>query len=74
MKQSNFLFLAMIATCIAPVARGERARSCADVANVKIEGVEITKTAPVPREPPFRRPIPELRAQVRCPRIAASTV
>lgn len=48
MKQSNFLFLAMIATCIAPVARGERARSCADVANVKIEGVEITKTAPVP--------------------------
>ncbi|MGO9337240.1 MAG: tannase/feruloyl esterase family alpha/beta hydrolase [Terracidiphilus sp.] len=48
MKQSKLLLLAMMAWWIVPVARAESANACADVANLKIDGVEITKAAPVP--------------------------
>ena len=48
MKQSNLLLLAMIAMCIAPQARALSTNSCADVANLKMDGVEITKAVLVP--------------------------
>jgi feruloyl esterase len=48
MKQSNLLLLAIITTCIAPVARALSTNSCADVANLQIDGVEITSVVLVP--------------------------
>src|ERR1035437_4951983 len=48
MKQSKLLLLAMIAWCIASVARAESTNACADIANLKIDGVEMTKAVPVP--------------------------
>ena len=47
MKKANLLLLAMITTCVAPVAQAQSARSCADIANLKIDGVELTKAEPV---------------------------
>lgn len=48
MKHSKLLLLAMMTLCIAPLARTESASSCTDIANLKIDGVEITKSASVP--------------------------
>ena len=47
MKKANLLLLAMITTCVAPVAQAQSARSCADIANLMIDSVEITKAVPV---------------------------
>ena len=38
----------MAASCAAAMAQSESALSCADLANLKIEGVEITQAAPIP--------------------------
>jgi feruloyl esterase len=48
MKQSKLLLLAMTTWSIFPTARAESTDSCADIATLKIGGVEITKTVPVP--------------------------
>jgi len=48
MKRSKLLIVAMTVLCIAPTARAESPNSCADIANLKIAGVEVTKAANVP--------------------------
>ena len=48
MKQSKLMLLVMTACYFASAARAESTNSCADLANLKIDGVEITKAAPVP--------------------------
>jgi len=48
MKPSRLLLLAMITLSIFAVARAESMNPCADAANLKLDGVEITKAAPVP--------------------------
>ena len=48
MKLSKLLLLAKTMCCLAPLGRAESANSCADLANLKIDGVEITKAAPSP--------------------------
>jgi len=45
--QSRVLILLMAASCAAAMAQSESTVSCADLANFIIEGVEITKAAPV---------------------------
>ena len=42
-----------VATGQDPSARAERADSCAGIANLKIDGVEITKAATIPETPTF---------------------
>lgn len=48
----------MVTSCLAPVARAESTISCADLANLRIDGVEVTKAAIVPAgttlPPPYR--------------------
>src|ERR1035438_2293025 len=45
--QSRVLIFLTAASCAVAMAQSESTVSCADLANLKIEGVEITKTAPV---------------------------
>ena len=47
MKPSRLLLAATTAWCVTYLARADQANSCSDVANLKIEGVEFTKAAPV---------------------------
>ena len=47
MMQSRVLIFLMAASCAALMAQSKSTVSCADLANLKIEGVEITKAAPV---------------------------
>ena len=47
MKPSRLLLLAMTAGCATAFVRADEAGSCADLANLKIEGVEFTTAAPV---------------------------
>ncbi|MGA2152819.1 MAG: tannase/feruloyl esterase family alpha/beta hydrolase [Bryobacteraceae bacterium] len=47
MMQSTVLIFLMAASCAVAVAQSESTVSCANLANLKIEGVEITKAAPV---------------------------
>ncbi|MGA2652891.1 MAG: tannase/feruloyl esterase family alpha/beta hydrolase [Terracidiphilus sp.] len=58
MKKSNLFLLAMIPMCIAAVARAESAGSCADLVNLKIDGVEVLKGAPVPAGTSILPPYP----------------
>jgi feruloyl esterase len=58
MKDSKLLLIAMMAWCVAPAARAQSANSCADVANLKIDGVEIVKAAPVPAGTTIPPPYP----------------
>ncbi|MGP8174620.1 MAG: tannase/feruloyl esterase family alpha/beta hydrolase [Terracidiphilus sp.] len=48
MMQSRVLIFLMSASCAAATAQSASMVSCANLANLKIEGVEITKAAPVP--------------------------
>jgi len=48
MMQARILIVAMAASCAAAVARAESTSSCADLANFKMVGIEITKVAPIP--------------------------
>ncbi len=48
MIRLRLLFLLMVATCASVVARAQVADSCADLAHLRIEGVEITKAAMIP--------------------------
>jgi len=49
MTQSRVLiFFLLAASCAVAMAQSESTVSCADLANLKIEGVEITKAAPIP--------------------------
>ena len=48
MMRSRVLILLMAASCAAAMAQSESTVSCANLANLKIEGIEITKAAPVP--------------------------
>lgn len=57
MKKSNLLLLLVVTGCLVPVGRAELTNSCADLANLKMDGVEITKATLVPAgttvPPPF---------------------
>lgn len=44
MKQSRLLLIIVAASCAAVAANAQTAQSCANVANFRIDGVEITKT------------------------------
>ncbi len=48
MKQPKLLLIAMMTWCFVSVVQAESTTSCGDVTQLKIEGVEITKAAPVP--------------------------
>jgi len=48
MMHSSILLLLMAASCATATAQAESTVSCADLANLKIEGVEVTKAAPIP--------------------------
>lgn len=48
MRRSIFLLVATAACLVIPVARGEEANSCADIAKLSIGGVEITKAVAAP--------------------------
>jgi len=49
MKQSNLVLLFAMATCcFAPITRADSASPCANLAGLKIDGVEMTKAAAVP--------------------------
>ena len=55
--------LVVVAFCLVfAVSKAQPTNSCADLADLKIDGVEITKAAPFPRAQPFRRRIPALPA------------
>ena len=58
MKKSNLFPLAIITICNATVARAELEGSCASVANLKIDGVEISKAALVPKGSSIPPPYP----------------
>ncbi len=47
MNQNRRLVLVMLASCMAPLAWSQGAASCADLDNIKINGVEITNAASV---------------------------
>jgi feruloyl esterase len=48
MARSRVLIFLMAASCAAAMAQSESTVSCANLANLKIEGVEITKAASIP--------------------------
>jgi feruloyl esterase len=48
MKKSCMLLLAIVTMCIGVVARAESTGSCTELANLKIDGVEITKASFAP--------------------------
>jgi feruloyl esterase len=48
MKQFRVLFFLMVSLCAALAAGAQSADPCADLAHLTIDGVEITKAAPVP--------------------------
>ena len=48
MKRSSFLLLAIASLCMVRSAGAESANSCADLAKLEVDAVEITKAAPVP--------------------------
>jgi len=49
MKQPKLLFFVIAASCASLAAQGHHSASaCVDLANLKIDGVEITKAAPAP--------------------------
>ena len=48
MNDPKLLLLAVIACCMVPAAQAQSTNPCADLANLKIDGVEILKAAPVP--------------------------
>ena len=58
MKQSKLLLCALITCCLGSVAQAESTDSCADVAKLKMEGVEITKVAQVPAGTTLSSPFP----------------
>jgi feruloyl esterase len=58
MKRMNVLMLAMMPWCIAAVAQTGSTNSCAGISNLKIDGVEITKAAPVPAGTTIPGPYP----------------
>jgi len=58
MNDPRLLMLAMIACCIASVAGAESTNSCAEIANYKIEDVEITKAAQIPAGTTLPPPYP----------------
>jgi len=58
MKRSKLLLLAIIAPCLVPVARAESTNSCADLVNLKIDGVKITKAVSVPAGTTIPPPYP----------------
>jgi hypothetical protein len=57
MKQTRWMLLAVAVWSISPVVQAESTSPCADLANLKMESVEITKAASVPAgitlPPPF---------------------
>ena len=58
MKPMNLLLLAMIPWCAAAAAQVVPTNSCADLSNLKIDGVEITKAAAVPAGTTIPAPYP----------------
>ena len=46
-KLLKFSWILLAVSCAAAAANAQRAQSCTDVANFRIEGVEITRTEPV---------------------------
>jgi pimeloyl-ACP methyl ester carboxylesterase len=58
MKKSKLLLFALVTSCLAPVAPAESTTSCADLANLKIDGVEVTKAAFVPAGTTLPPPYP----------------
>ena len=52
------MLLAMLTSCLAPVARAESTTSCSDLANLKIDGIALTKAAPVPAGTTIASPYP----------------
>src|ERR1035441_6183071 len=48
MKQSSIPIILMAACCAVAMAQSESTISCANLSSLKIDGVEITKAAPVP--------------------------
>jgi feruloyl esterase len=48
MKQLSLLLLVFAAWCLVPVARAEAPNFCVDIADLKMDGVEITNAALVP--------------------------
>jgi hypothetical protein len=49
MMQSRVLIFLMAASCATAMAQSESIVSCANLVNLNIEGVEITKAVPIPR-------------------------
>ena len=58
MKPMNLLLLAMFSWCCAAAAQVVPTNSCADLSNLKIDGVEITKAAAVPAGTTIPAPYP----------------
>jgi feruloyl esterase len=48
MMQGRIVMVLLAVTCAAAVTRAESSTFCANLANLKIEGVEIAKAAPIP--------------------------
>ena len=48
MKQNRLLLLVVVVSCLALPARPQAGPSCADLANLKLDGVEITNAVSVP--------------------------
>ena len=47
MVQARILIVVMAASCAAAVARAESTTSCANLANLRMDGIEITNAAPI---------------------------
>ena len=69
----KILLLLVLIAFVAIAAGAQSANSCGDLANLKIDDVEITKTAVVPAGTTVPPPFPGLPASAHCPRIVAST-
>ena len=57
---SRFLFLLVSIACLPLAAKAQSANPCADLASLKIDGVEITKTTTVPTGTTIAPPFPGL--------------
>jgi feruloyl esterase len=58
MKKSELLLLAVIPWCITVVAQTVPVNPCTDISHLRIDGVEITKAAPVPNGTTISPPYP----------------
>ena len=58
MKPTKITLLAVAIWCIAPLARADSPSTCAEVGNLKIDSVEITKAASVPAGTTLPPPYP----------------